>query len=107
MLYRWKPFDPTRNWPDLGERFIQGERTARKALREAELNATRATLPDLDATTSNARSVPQQEGADDFMWEDRVIDDKRDLDWAAVLKRTFESYIRGERPNLYGEWMAW
>ncbi|THV07675.1 hypothetical protein K435DRAFT_772530 [Dendrothele bispora CBS 962.96] len=33
--------------------------------------------------------------------------DRRDLDWSAVLKRTFESYIRGERPNLYGEWISW
>lgn len=33
--------------------------------------------------------------------------DKRDLDWSAVLKRTFESYIRGERPNMYGEWIQW
>ena len=34
-------------------------------------------------------------------------DDKRDLDWATVLKRTFEAYIRGERPNMYGEWIQW
>ena len=36
-----------------------------------------------------------------------VPDDKRDLDWATVLKRTFEAYIRGERPNMYGEWIRW
>ncbi|KAF7799256.1 hypothetical protein EIP86_010488 [Pleurotus ostreatoroseus] len=29
----------------------------------------------------------------------------QDLSWAAVLKRTFEAYIRGERPNMYGEWL--
>jgi DDB1- and CUL4-associated factor 13 len=40
-------------------------------------------------------------------WEDRVSDDQRDLDWSTVLKRTFESYIRGERPNMYGEWIHW
>ena len=40
-------------------------------------------------------------------YEDKVSDDKRDLDWATVLKRTFESYIRGERPNMYGEWLQW
>jgi WD repeat and SOF domain-containing protein 1 len=39
--------------------------------------------------------------------KDGVEDDKRDLDWAAVLKRTFESYIRGERANMYGEWLVW
>lgn len=69
---RWKPFDPARNWPDLGGRFADTERIAR------------ADAP-----------------------EDRVVDDKRDLGWATVLKRTFESYVRGERPNMYGEWIAW
>ncbi|KAJ4486009.1 hypothetical protein J3R30DRAFT_3282274 [Lentinula aciculospora] len=64
----WKPFDPSRNWPDLGIQFSAGE-TARKAL-------------------------PQSTSAD-----------LGDLSWSAVLKRTFESYIRGERCNLYGEWL--
>ncbi|KAG1749891.1 uncharacterized protein EDB91DRAFT_1110220 [Suillus paluster] len=76
----WKPFDPARNWPDLGPKFSAGERAARAA---AE--------PDIDP--------------EDFA--DRVADDRRDLDWATVLKRTFESYIRGERPNMYGEWLQW
>jgi WD repeat and SOF domain-containing protein 1 len=35
------------------------------------------------------------------------VGDKRDLDWATVLKRTFEAYIRGEQPNMYGEWLRW
>ena len=39
--------------------------------------------------------------------EDSVEDDRRDLDWATVLKRAFESYIRGERPNMYGEALRW
>jgi len=39
--------------------------------------------------------------------EDKVEDDRRDLDWATVLKRTFEAYIRGERPNMYGEMLRW
>lgn len=39
--------------------------------------------------------------------EDFVKEDKRDLDWSTVMKRTFESYIRGERPNMYGEWLDW
>ncbi|KAG7099171.1 hypothetical protein E1B28_001042 [Marasmius oreades] len=67
----WKPFDPTRNWPDLGPRFEEGERKARSG-------------------TSDQENL-----------------DLRDLDWSAVLKRTFESYIRGERPNMYGEWLKW
>jgi len=40
-------------------------------------------------------------------WQDKVSDDKRDLDWATILKRTFDGYIRGERPNMYGEWIQW
>lgn len=39
--------------------------------------------------------------------EGKVTDDKRDLDWCTVVKRTFESYIRGDRPNMYGEWIHW
>lgn len=83
VLSRWKPFDPVRNFPDLGPRFIQGENKARQALA---------------AATSTKLPEPEQE---------TVADDKRDLDWATVLKRTFEAYIRGERPNMYGEWIQW
>ena len=36
-----------------------------------------------------------------------VLSDKRDLGWATVMKRTFEAYIRGEQPNMYGEWIIW
>ncbi|KAJ7209674.1 hypothetical protein GGX14DRAFT_543197 [Mycena pura] len=39
-------------------------------------------------------------------FEDNV-EDRRDLDWSTVLKRTFESYIRGEIPNMYGEYLVW
>jgi hypothetical protein len=67
---RWKPFDPSRNWPDLGERF-----------------------PD---SRKMAENVTHSEYVD-----------RRDLDWSAVMKRTFESYIRGEIPNMYGEWLKW
>ena len=83
FLFRWRPFDPSRNWPDLGERFINGERIARAA-----------------AAAESGQVIPDQ--ADDV-----VENDKRDLDWATVLKRTFEAYIRGERPNMYGEWLRW
>ncbi|KZT05870.1 uncharacterized protein LAESUDRAFT_654694 [Laetiporus sulphureus 93-53] len=79
----WLPFDPLRNWPDLGERFISGERIARAA-----------------AAAESGTVIPDQE-------DDVVANDKRDLDWATVLKRTFEAYIRGERPNMYGEWLKW
>lgn len=72
----WKPFDPSRNWPDLGPKFAKGEQKAK-----AQLNIT---------------GPPPSE---------RLL--ARDLSWATVLKRTFEGYIRGERPNMYGEWITW
>lgn len=84
----WKPFDPARNWPDLGPRFEEGERRARQALQAP-------------ATASGPDAIPPEDGGEN------VEDDRRDLDWATVLKRTFESYIRGERPNMYGEWINW
>jgi hypothetical protein len=31
---------------------------------------------------------------------DNVNDDVRDPSWATVLKRSFEAYVRGERPNM-------
>ncbi|KAJ7072606.1 hypothetical protein C8F01DRAFT_1216207 [Mycena amicta] len=37
---------------------------------------------------------------------DDNLEDRRDLDWSTVLKRTFESYLRGERPNMYGEFLV-
>ncbi|KAJ7129001.1 hypothetical protein C8R43DRAFT_896987 [Mycena crocata] len=37
---------------------------------------------------------------------DLETEDQRDLDWSTVLKRTFEGYIRGENPNMYGEYIA-
>ena len=83
-LCRWKPFDPTRNFPDLGSRFTEGERIARLN-NEIALNASRTGQEPLD----------------------KLTEDKRDLDWATVLKRTFEAYIRGERPNMYGDWLQW
>jgi WD repeat and SOF domain-containing protein 1 len=39
--------------------------------------------------------------------EDTEEDSFVDLSWSTVLKRTFEAYIRGERPNMYGEWLSW
>ncbi|OBZ79609.1 hypothetical protein A0H81_00849 [Grifola frondosa] len=77
----WKPFDSRRFWPDLGPRFGEIERIAQAAV------ANKTFPPE-----------PLQH------W---VKHDKRDLDWSTVLKRTFEAYIRGERPNMYGEWLRW
>ncbi|KAI1793848.1 hypothetical protein LXA43DRAFT_971513 [Ganoderma leucocontextum] len=75
----WKPFDRSRFWPDLGPRFADAERIGRAAIAN--------------------KSASYVEGL--------VKHDKQDLDWATVLKRTFEAYIRGERPNMYGEWIQW
>ncbi|KAM0790543.1 hypothetical protein ACM66B_003411 [Microbotryomycetes sp. NB124-2] len=45
---------------------------------------------------------------DSLDWSHETVDeDASDLSWSAVLKRTFESYIRGESPNMYGEWLNW
>lgn len=86
----WKAFDPSRNFPDLGPRFIAGERMARQQSAQAAI------------ITATGGRMPEPEPA-----EDQVADDKRDLDWATVMKRTFEGYIRGEQPNMYGEWIDW
>lgn len=34
-------------------------------------------------------------------------EEELDLSWSTVLKRTFEAFLRGDRGNLYGEWIAW
>ncbi|KAI0721355.1 hypothetical protein C8T65DRAFT_705366 [Cerioporus squamosus] len=75
----WKPFDRARYWPDLGPRFADAERMGREAIANKTLAYPVGLIPN----------------------------DKQDLDWATVLKRTFEAYIRGERPNMYGEWIRW
>ena len=66
FLRRWLPFDPSRNFPDLGPRFIE-----------------EVALPPLPTSSEG------------------------DLSWATVLKRTFEKFIRGQAPNLYGEEINW
>ncbi|KAF8070135.1 hypothetical protein FPV67DRAFT_1486354 [Lyophyllum atratum] len=79
----WKPFDPVRNWPDLGTHFATGERMARAAL-----------SPSNQTANLDAEEFPD-------------VPDRQDLSWATVMKRTFEAYIRGETPNMYGEWLQW
>ncbi|KAG9054197.1 hypothetical protein FS842_005830 [Serendipita sp. 407] len=32
--------------------------------------------------------------------------DERDLSWSAVFKRSYEVFLRGEAPNMYGEWLS-
>ncbi|KAJ7628538.1 glycosyltransferase family 32 protein [Roridomyces roridus] len=98
----WKPFDPARNWPDLGPQFLAGENKARQALESAASSAAAAAAS--TASTSTSTSTVTGPPPRELSVNEK---DKRDLDWAAVLKRTFESYIRGERSSMYGEWLTW
>ncbi|KAF5345281.1 hypothetical protein D9758_008432 [Tetrapyrgos nigripes] len=69
--------DPGRNYPDLGSRF------------------------DLPGNSKNGTKNDSKSNLNSN------LEDKRDLSWSTVLKRTFEAYLRGEAPNLYdsdGEW---
>lgn len=98
---RWLPFDPSRNWPDLGERFAKGENALREAQRAASSSlraaaARTSTEEDLDEDELNAGVTKRDD-----------MDDEVDLSWSTVLKRTFEAYLRGDRPNMYGEWIKW
>ncbi|QRW05224.1 myotubularin-related protein 10 [Ceratobasidium sp. AG-Ba] len=87
---RWLPFDKVRNYPDLGPRFAAGEQRAKdNLLRKAKALAKSA------GDDPNHINLEFQQA------------DTADLSWATVLKRTFESYLRGERPNMYGEWIKW
>lgn len=94
---RWLPFDPSRNWPDLGKRFFKGEKTLRQAARAAKVMGDEETPRDVDVRIN----VDDRDGMDE------VGEDEADLSWSTVLKRTFEAYIRAERPNMYGEWLRW
>ncbi|KAG8910870.1 hypothetical protein FRC01_006075, partial [Tulasnella sp. 417] len=125
----WVPFDPVRNFPDLGPKFKEGEIKARMKLKvDARAEAARLAKAaaagqkagaDADEVrkkqaamrASKAPKVSLEPTAQDlweFEREDQDLStDNRDLAWSAVLKRTFEAYIRGERPNMYGEWLKW
>jgi DDB1- and CUL4-associated factor 13 len=95
-IFRWEPFDPSRNWPDLGPRFIKSERKGREEAAAASA-----------AAVADPKVLPKPIPDPHLHVEENVIDDIRDLSWATVLKRTFEAYIRGERPNMYGEHINW
>ena len=105
-MFRWKPFDLARNVPDLGPRFSAGEKKAYANLRREKIKAAYlAKQTQLAATAGAAGDVLEDKIDDDEFREDGG--DKTDLDWSTVIKRTFEAYIRGERPNMYGEWLVW
>ena len=91
----WQSFDPGRNFPDLGARFSKGESTLREAARLAQ-----AVPADMEAPVELADPAEGVTNRED-------MDDDSDLSWATVLKRTFEAYLRHERPNAYGEYLNW
>ncbi|WVO20531.1 uncharacterized protein IAS62_001828 [Cryptococcus decagattii] len=103
----WLPFDPSRNFPDLGHRFIKGERALRDAARSSSSDQAAHTV----GNDVEPRNVPgtSQEGVegDSDVTNREDMDDEPDLSWSTVLKRSFEGFLRGERPNAYGEWLEW
>ncbi|SGY17886.1 BQ5605_C015g07923 [Microbotryum silenes-dioicae] len=118
----WIPFDAARNWPDLGERFVKGERIARGRVRRAQLESMEEASEEREGGDSGKgrkkgeekQAIPIPKWGDDekdfesMEWADEdVEEDAKDLSWSAVLKRTFEAFIRGETPNMYGEWLNW
>ncbi|GAA5884381.1 hypothetical protein JCM6882_002251 [Rhodosporidiobolus microsporus] len=131
----WIPFDQARNFPDLGPRFHKTERIARGRLLAAKLAANpSAQLPTASGSDGPSPTHPgderlplrptpthaaaQQQGYkwgdderdfEDLDWTHETVDedDERDLPWSTVLKRTFEAFVRGETPNMYGEWINW
>ena len=72
--FRWQPFDSIRHWPDLEPQLIKGRQWTRR-------------------TTPGA--------VDEDEWTDKLSDDKRNLHWFAVLKRTLEASIRGGTLSPY------
>jgi DDB1- and CUL4-associated factor 13 len=96
-LCREKPVDAGRNFPDLGEKFKKGETLARQQ-HVASMMSKAAKTADIHLGSGKTEQL---------LWEDSATNDERDLSWSAVLKRTFEAYIRGEVPNMYGEWFEW
>jgi WD repeat and SOF domain-containing protein 1 len=92
-MTRWTPFDRARNYPDLGPRFAEGERKAKKML----------TAVPIASTTKVKKAKKPANDKEDF--KEGV--EPWDLSWGSVLKRTFEAYIRREAPNMYGEWLEW
>ncbi|KAF6751118.1 snoRNA binding protein [Ephemerocybe angulata] len=100
----WKPFDPARNFPDLGPKFESTEKIAHEKLRKAQASSAAAAAATTGAAETSSESPSNAEEPE---WRTTPGNDKRDLDWSTVLKRTFESYIRGDTPNAYGEWLDW
>ncbi|ODN83011.1 hypothetical protein L202_01242 [Cryptococcus amylolentus CBS 6039] len=103
----WLPFDPSRNFPDLGHRFIKGERALRSSARDADSDTPAHLVGDDVDPRGNGEGYGEGLGEEGQVMGREDMDDEVDLSWATVLKRTFESYVRGEGPNAYGEWLQW
>ncbi|KAG8985087.1 hypothetical protein FRB94_012019 [Tulasnella sp. JGI-2019a] len=111
----WEHFDAARDFPDLGPRFKEGERKARtklrdeaaKSSREAQASSSSWSGSSKHRATHHTRPLTEKQLQALEDEEDDVLRDVRDLPWSTVMKRTFEAYIRGERPNMYGEWLEW
>ncbi|EUC65307.1 glycosyltransferase family 32 protein [Rhizoctonia solani AG-3 Rhs1AP] len=91
----WLPFDKARNFPDLGSRFVAGEKLAKDNL----LRKAREAQVQKEGEHNAVRMAHLERWSQD--------EDQPDLPWATVLKRTFEAFIRGERANMYGEYIKW
>ncbi|GAA5974667.1 hypothetical protein JCM11641_007049 [Rhodosporidiobolus odoratus] len=77
--------------------------------RQAELPA-RPTPTHAAAKQDGYKWGDDERDFDELDWLDERVEDEehgRDLPWSAVLKRTFEAFVRGETPNMYGEWINW
>ncbi|WWC92301.1 uncharacterized protein L201_007255 [Kwoniella dendrophila CBS 6074] len=108
----WLPFDPSRNWPDLGQRFIKGEKALKDAAKASTLQGQANIISDNDNNDNENGDERETIGKSIIQGESLVssredMDDEIDLSWSTVLKRTFEGYLRAERPNAYGEWLEW
>ncbi|WWC65185.1 uncharacterized protein I303_107799 [Kwoniella dejecticola CBS 10117] len=100
----WMPFDPSRNFPDLGQRFIKGEKALKEAAKLNSLAGQANLIKDGDRDSELGETKVEGDG---LVTTREDMDDEVDLSWSTVLKRTFEGYLRGERANAYGEWLEW
>ncbi len=80
---------------------MKGERALRDAAAAAHMLADARDGEVIDLSNVDVRDREREEG------DGAGEVDEADLSWATVLKRTFEAYVRGERPNMYGEWLRW
>ncbi|KAH7104907.1 hypothetical protein BKA62DRAFT_429373 [Auriculariales sp. MPI-PUGE-AT-0066] len=103
----WKAsFDAVSDWPELGPRFIDGEsRQRRRLLMQRTQSLKSETQKEKAARSRMAKAAQNTAHTSQAGLED--MDPHRDLSWSTVLKRTFEAYVRGERPSMYGEWLVW